>query len=190
MPRHYRRIATIALATAWWVTPLGAQAPAPPPVHEHASSPDGAQHQGMMGAGMGAGHGAGIMTGVHEMFVGHEQLTRSVTLLPDGIRAVTESSDPRLAQLIKDHVTVSNAQVATGVDPGLPMESDALRSIFAYHDQIRTTVQQTPAGVVVTQTSSNPQAVAALQQHAAEVTTFVTEGMAAMHAAMMKKRGR
>jgi hypothetical protein len=183
MPRHIRRIAAIVLATAWWVSPAGAQ-PAPQNApHEHASSVG--QHQGMMGAG----HGAGIMTGVHEMFVGHDQLTRSVILLPDGIRTVTESSDPKLAQLIKDHVRVSHAQVATGIDPGLPMESDALRVIFALHDQIRTTVEPTATGVAVTQTSGNSEAVAALQQHAAEVTTLVKEGMAAMHAAMMKKRG-
>lgn len=130
------------------------------------------------------------MTGVHEMLVGHEQLTRSVTVLPDGIRTVTESADPRLAQLIKDHVTVSNAQVARSVDPGLPMESDALRAIFRHQADIRTTVETTPGGIIVTQTSSNPDAVAALQQHAAEVTTFVKDGMAAMHAAMMKKRDR
>jgi ubiquinone/menaquinone biosynthesis C-methylase UbiE len=136
---------------------------------------------------MSAGHDAGIMTGVHELFVGHAQLTRSVTVLPDGIRAVTESADPKLAQLLKDHVTVSNAQVVRGVDPGLPMESDALRTIFRYHAEIRTTVEAIPAGIVVTQTSSNREAVAALQQHAAEVTTFVKDGMAAMHAAMMKQ---
>lgn len=139
---------------------------------------------------MAAGHDGGIMTGVHEMLMGHEQLTRSVTVLPDGLKTVTESADPRLAQLIKDHVTVSNAQVARGVDPCLPMESDALRDIFNYQAEIRTTVEPTAAGIVVTQTSSNPTAVAALQQHAAEVTRFVKDGMAAMHAAMMKKRGR
>jgi len=166
-------------------SPNAAQQPAQSTQGQEPHGPAG-QHQGMMGAG----HDAGIMTGVHEMFVGHEQLTRSVTMLPDGIKTVTESADPRLAQLIKDHVTVSNAQVARGVDPGLPMESDALRAIFRYQAEIRTTVESTATGIVVTQTSSNPDAVAALQQHAAEVTLFVKDGMAAMHAAMMNKHGR
>ncbi len=180
-PRSLIAIAIVAAISS----PLAAQRPAQGP---HGQEPlgSGRQRQDMMGAG----HDAGIMTGVHEMFVGHDQLTRSVTVLPDGIRTVTESADPRLAQLIKDHVNVSNAQVARGVDPGLPMESDALRAIFRYHADIRTTVETTAAGVVVTQTSSNPDAVAALQQHAAEVTTFVKDGMAAMHAATMKKRGQ
>lgn len=181
MTRSGRSIVVIALATLW-VSVVGAQAP----VHEHPASPDGTPAQGMMGTG----HGGGIMTGVHELFVGHSQLTRSVTVLADGIRTVTESSDPNMVSLLKAHVTASNAQLATGTDPGLPMESDALRVIFAHHDQIRTTVEPTAAGISVTQTSTNPEAVAALQQHAAEVTVFVNEGMAAMRAAMMKKQGR
>jgi len=178
-------IATAIALVAAISSSTSAQQPAQAP---HGQEPHGAggQHQGMMGSG----HDAGIMTGVHEMFVGHEQLTRSVTVLPDGIRTVTESADPRVAQFLRDHVTVSNAQVASGVDPGLPMESDALREIFRFHADIRTAVEFTPTGIMVTQTSNNPAAVAALQQHAAEVTTFVKDGMAAMHAAMMKKRGQ
>jgi hypothetical protein len=173
MRSNIRSIVAVFVVAACWASPIGAQQPAP------------------MGRGMmGAGHDTGIMTGVHELFMGHAQLTRTVTTLPDGIRTVTESSDARLAQLIKDHVTISNAQVVKGVDPGLPMESDALRAIFALHADIRTTIETTAKGVIVTQTSSNPKAVAALQQHAEEVTTFVNQGMAAMRDAMMKKRGK
>ncbi|MGE0813856.1 MAG: hypothetical protein AB7N65_04795 [Vicinamibacterales bacterium] len=55
-----------------------------------------------------------------------------------------------MLRLIRDHVTVSNAQVTTGIDPGLPMESDALRAIFRYHADIRTTVEPTATGIAVT----------------------------------------
>jgi hypothetical protein len=75
---------------------------------------------------------------------------------------------------------------AIGKDPGLPMESAALHAIFEHYDTIRTAVETTATGVIVTQTSSDPKAVAALQQHASEVTIFVKDGMAAMLAAMMK----
>jgi hypothetical protein len=44
-------------------------------------------------------------------------------------------------------------------------------------------------GIVVVQTSTDRETVAALQQHASEVTDFVNGGMAAMHAAMMKSGG-
>jgi len=183
MHRQFRSLAVVAVL-AGIAAPVLAQPPATVPQGPDAHA-SGGQHSGQMAA-----HDAGIMTGVHEMFMGHEQLTRTVTVLPDGVRTLTESADPKLAQLLKDHVTASNVQVTSGVDPGLPMESDALRAIFRYHADIRTAVEPTPTGVAVTQTSQNPDAVAALQRHAAEVTVFVKEGMAAMHAAMMKRMGR
>jgi hypothetical protein len=146
-----------------------------------------------MGPGMmGGGHDAGTMAqmaAIHELFVSHDRITRTVTNRPDGIRTVTESADPQIAQLIKEHVTTSNKQVEAGKDPGLPIESDALHTIFENHDKIRTTIETTATGVVVTQTSSDQKVVAALQQHASEVTEFVKDGMAAMHRAMMKNGG-
>ncbi len=80
-------------------------------------------------------------------------------------------------------------RVGTGDDPGLPIESEALRSIFKNYDKIQTKVETTEKGVVVIQTSTDPETVAALQQHASEVTDFVDEGMVAMQAAMMKNFG-
>ena len=85
--------------------------------------------------------------------------------------------------------TCSRARVETGNDPGLPIESDALRSIYRNYEKIHTTVEPTATGIVVVQTSSDSETVAALQRHASEVTGFVTDGMAAMHAAMMKNGG-
>ena len=86
-------------------------------------------------------------------------------------------------------MTSVGKRVETGDDPGLPMESEALRAIYRYHDRIRTTFEPTSIGIIVTQTSSDPETVAALQQHAREVTNFVNQGMAAMHAAMMTHGG-
>lgn len=139
----------------------------------------------MMQGGQDAGAMA-QMRGIHELFANHDRMTRTVTNLPDGIRTVTESDDPRVAKLITDHVASSRKQVESGIDPGLPIESAALRAIYAHYDKIVTTVEATEKGVVVVQTSTDPQVVAALQQHAAEVTEFINDGMAAMHKAMMK----
>ena len=61
----------------------------------------------------------------------HDRITRTVTNLPDGVRTVTESADPRIAQLLKDHVTQMGQRVETGDDPGLPIESPALRRSIA-----------------------------------------------------------
>lgn len=152
-----------------------------------------------MGAGMMKGMGHGMMghdsatmaqmSVVHELFVNHDRITRTVTNLPDGVRTLTESEDPRIAQLIKDHVASMGQRVDAGNDPGLPIESQALHSIFENYDKIDTKVETTEKGVVVVQTSTDAPTVAALRQHASEVTDFVKDGMAAMRTAMMKNGG-
>jgi hypothetical protein len=143
---------------------------------------------GMMAMGSDAATMA-EMRDIHELFINHDRITRTVTNLPDGIRAVTESADPRIAQLLKDHVGSMRQRVDIGDDPGVPVESEALHSIFRNYDKIKTTVETTSTGIVVTQTSRDRAAVAALQQHASEVTDFVQDGMAAMHRATMKTMG-
>jgi hypothetical protein len=167
-------------------------------IHDHRTGDSGVVQQAASGRmnGMGPGmrgrtHDAATMAEmgvIHELFTNHDRITRTVTNLPNGFRTVTESADPRIAQLIKAHVASSNKQVESGKDPGLPMESAALHAIFEHYDKIRTMVDTTATGVIVTQTSSDSRAVAALQQHASEVTGFVEDGLAAMHAAMMKNR--
>ena len=129
------------------------------------------------------------MGDIHELFVNHDRITRTVTNLPNGIRTVTESADPRIAQLLKDHVTSMGQRVESGNDPGLPIESQALRSIYLNYAKIHTTFESTATGIVAIQTSSDQETVASLQQHASEVTDFVKDGMAAMHRAMMKNGG-
>jgi hypothetical protein len=153
---------------------------------------------GMMGGGtggpgmMGMAHDSATMAQlrvIHELFVNHDKITRTVTNLPDGIRTVTESSDPRIAQILQEHVGDMLQRVDANDDPGLPIESPALRSIFKNYDKIETKVETTETGVVVVQTSTDPETVAVLQQHASEVTDFVNEGMVALRTAMMKNMG-
>jgi hypothetical protein len=148
--------------------------------------------QGMGPGMMGMGHDSDTMAElrvIHELFVNHDQIARAVTNLPDGIRTVTESEDPWIAQLLKDHVASMRQRVDAGNDPGLPIESDALHAIFQNYDKIETNVETTEKGVVVVQTSTDPETVAVLQRHASEVTNFVTDGMAAMRTAMMRNGG-
>jgi hypothetical protein len=80
-------------------------------------------------------------------------------------------------------------RVSAQSDPGLPIESPALRSILRNGDKVQTTVETTPNGAIVTQTSGDSETVRALQEHAAEVTDLVQRGMVAIHEAMMKNGG-
>jgi hypothetical protein len=157
--------------------------------------PGGENHRpgmmGMMGM-MRMGHDSATMAQlrvIHTLFVNHDRIKRSVTNLPNGIRTVTESDDPQIAALLKTHVGDMIKRVGDGDDPGLPIESKALHSIFRDKDKIKTSTVTTPNGVVVVQTSDDPKVVAELQKHAAQVTDFANEGMAAVRTAMMRNFG-
>jgi hypothetical protein len=123
------------------------------------------------------------------MFMNHEQIRRTVTNLPNGIRTVTESDDPELAAVIISHVKGMRERVKEGRDPGLPIQSPTLQIIFRNKDKIATTQEATKKGIIVVQTSDDRETVAALQKHAAEVTVLVKRGMEAAHETMMKNRG-
>jgi hypothetical protein len=163
--------------------------------------PAGAQRHG--GSGMGAMRGmrsqmngtrhdsarGADMSLIHELILHHDRITRSVTNIPNGIRTVTESDDSLLTGRIKQHASTMTARVASGKDPGWPMESEALRTLYKNSALIRTRVESTAKGIFVEQTSTDSATINALQTHAAEVTALVEGGMEAMHAAMMRNRG-
>jgi len=146
----------------------------------------------MRRAGMGMSHDSEAMAEmgvIHQLMVNHDLISRTVTNLPDGVRTVTESDDPQIAKLIKEHVASMAGRVSAKDDPGMPMESPDLHSILRNGDKIQTKTETTDKGAVVIQTSTDAAVAAALQRHAAEVTDLVKGGMAAMHSATMKNRG-
>ena len=115
---------------------------------------------------------------VHAMLLDHDKIKRAVTNLPDGIRTVTESDDPQVARAIKSHVASMGKRLGEGrifnlFSPTLPV-------LFENKDKISTVVETTEKGSIVTQTSSDPKVVAALQAHAVEVSELARDGMAAM----------
>lgn len=189
--------AILAAAAAFLVGPAAAQ-PAHPaqdagPATERGMS--GMSHRGRgmsMGMGMlGMGHGSATMAeraDIHGLLISHAQVRRTVTNLPNGIRTVTESDDPEVARAIKQHVRDMAARLEEGRDPGMPIESAALRSLFPARARIKSAYTATDNGYVVTQTSADPAVVRALQSHAAEVSDLASRGMAAAHEAMMKNR--
>ena len=150
---------------------------------------------GMSGMGpgmMGMSHGSATMSehsDIRDLFFNHDRITRTVTNLPDGIRTVTVSDDPQVAATIKKHVADMGQRVEEGRDPGLPIESPALHSIFRDKDKIKSTYEVTEKGVIVVQTSTDASAVRALQDHAAEVSDLARRGMVAAHEVMMNRGG-
>jgi hypothetical protein len=122
---------------------------------------------------------------VHDMLMNNDKIKRSVQRLPDGIRTVTESDDPQVAQAIKAHVSSMSQRLNDGRE--FNIFSNTLPVLFENRDKITSKVETTEKGAVVTQTSSDAKVVAALQGHADEVTELARDGMVAMRRGMMAR---
>ena len=145
--------------------------------------------RGMMGRGMMEQMPEWMMSGgmmdsdmmrdmgpIHDLLMQHEKIQRNVEEIPDGIRAVTTSRDPEIAKLIRTHV----GQMKSRIEDGRPirMMDPLFREIFRHHEKIRLEVEDVPGGVRVTETSSDPQVVLLIRQHAKRaVSEFVSGGM-------------
>ncbi len=170
------------------------------------SGPGTAGHGPMMGQGMGHSPGAGghspmggptmmltkqdansatdmglVMGLVHN----NTRIKRTVTKLPDGIKTITESDDLKVAQDIKAHVASMSGRLKDGREFNL--FSTTLPVIFDNAKNIKSVVEMTDKGAIVTRTSTDAKVVAALQAHAGEVTELVQEGPTAFHRGMMSR---
>jgi len=162
-----------------------------------------AGHGLMMGQGMGHGPGAGghgsmggptamltkqdahsaaDMGVVMDLVHNNTRIKRTVTQLPDGIRTVTESEDPKVAQDIKVHVASMSGRLKDGRE--FNIFSSTLPVIFDNAKNIKSVVEMTDKGAIITRTSTDAKVVAALQAHAGEVTELVQEGPVAFHRGM------
>lgn len=122
---------------------------------------------------------------VHDLVMNHNKIKRTVTNLPDGIKTVTESDDPQVAQTIKAHVASMSQRLQDGRE--FNIFSPTLPVLFENRDKIKSVVEVTEKGSVVTRTSTDAKVVAALQGHAAEVTELAQEGPVAMMRGMMSR---
>jgi hypothetical protein len=146
--------------------------------------------RGMAGGGMGMAGDAAFgadMDLVHELLAAHRAIERTVTHLDDGVRTVTESADPIVVTYIKAHVASMQQRMLEGAE--FNVSSPTIPVLFANAERIRTVIEQTPRGIIFTQTTEDPALVPVLQAHAAEVTELVNDGMAAMHRSMMMQGG-
>ncbi|HBZ43484.1 MAG TPA: hypothetical protein DEO85_05355 [Maritimibacter sp.] len=119
------------------------------------------------------------------MFRHFETLSRDVETLPNGIRTVTRSSDPEVMDALVSHVVGMIGRVEAKDDPEIFIQSPTMDIFFARAEGIETEIEMTDDGIVVVQTSDDPDLVAALHTHAAEVTDMAERGMQAVHERMM-----
>jgi hypothetical protein len=173
-----------------------------------AAGPVSAIAQGMGHGGMqhhgadGTGHDEVTMPGLRgldatpresaelaEMFRNFPDISREVVELPNGIRTVTFSEDEDLMAVIASHVVGMITRVEERRDPQIFIQSPTLDIFFERADRIETQIDMTDEGIVVIQTSDDPEVVAALHTHAGEVSAMADRGMAAVHEMMMQRAG-
>ena len=118
------------------------------------------------------------------LFRNFETLSREVTNLPDGIHTITRSSDPAVMEALVSHVIGMIDRVDQADDPKVMIQSPTLDIFFLRGDRIVTTIDVADEGVIVTQTSDDPEMVEALHTHAAEVSDMAARGMQAVHEMM------
>lgn len=123
------------------------------------------------------------------LFRNFDTITREVENLPNGIRTVTRSSDPAVMDALVNHSVGMIDRVGQMDDPQILIQSPTLDVFFLRGDEIFSDISVEDEGLVVIQTSDNPQVVAALQIHAAEVSEMADRGMQAVHE-MMTAEGR
>src|SRR5262249_28920483 len=103
---------------------------------------------------------------------------RTVREIPGGVEAVTESSDPATAKLIKQHAAdmqhrLKNRHAIREWDP-------LFAALFAHADKVDLKIVETTNGVKVRETTADPETLKIMRAHAAAVTGFIHDGPAGM----------
>jgi hypothetical protein len=136
----------------------------------------------------------GMMDGANmgqymEMFARHNEIHRTVTDIPGGVRATTESTSPDLTAQLHAHVS----EVYSRLDRGIPVKGAAtsatLPILVRNAANYRRHLTLTPTGVSIEETSDDPALAQVIRDHAREVSGFVADGMPANLQPMMGGMG-
>lgn len=171
-PSLYLGMLAAALATGAWAQEH--------PQHNDAVAQPGqrsmrGQMQGMMG------EGRQDMDTIHALFSAHQQIKRAVKKLNNGVETLTESGDPKVQALIREHVRAMYQRLSAGQP--IRQWDPLYAEIFRQSGKIHMELSNTAKGIKVIETSNDPWVVKLLHSHADGVSEFVDQGMAAMHKA-------
>jgi hypothetical protein len=103
-----------------------------------------------------------------------KEITRTITVLPDGVETLTESDNPEVATKIQAHVLSMSARVKE--QRPIHMRDPLFREVFAHADKIVMRHENTPKGVKVVETSADPYVAKLIQAHAEVVSLFIKHG--------------
>lgn len=154
-------------------TPLAAQGKQSKPGQEN---PEPEKHQ--MGMGQGQNRMQDMQM-IHALFGEHKKITRTIKNLRNGVETITESDDPKVQVMIREHVAAMYKRL-TEKQP-IRMWDPLFAEIFKHADKIKVDMSNTAKGIKVIETSDDDWVVKLVQAHAVGVSEFVKEGMASMH---------
>lgn len=127
--------------------------------------------EGMMGPEM-----MQDMRSIRALLTNHEKVDRRVEDIPSGVRTVTRSDDPQVAELIRTHVRQMEARYERGQP--VRMMDPVFRELFRHREKASLQYEDVPGGIRVTHTSDDPQVVLLIRQHAHSfVSEAAEEGM-------------
>jgi len=129
---------------------------------------------GMGGMGPGGGHD-GDMMGIHVLFAHRDQIRRTVTPIPGGVRTTTESDDPAVVAQLRDHVQAMYARLKEGRP--INARDPLFAALFENAGKIHVKTENTEKGITVTETSDDPKVVDLVRRHAEVVNRFIANGM-------------
>lgn len=111
---------------------------------------------------------------LHFLVDNRAKIRRTIERVPDGVKTVTESDDPAVAEGIRTHVAAMHARIKEGC--GIHLRDPLFREVFRHADKIRMEITDIETGLRVTETSDDPYVVSLIQAHADVVSKFLENG--------------
>lgn len=119
---------------------------------------------------------------IHALLDNHQAISRSVKEIEGGVETITTSCDPKVTETIRLHVRQMQQRVESG--HGMRHWDPLFVELFRHHNQIRMVIEDVDGGVLVRETSDDPDVVALIRQHAVRgVSEFADQGFARAHQA-------
>ena len=116
------------------------------------------------------------MPPIRELLMNHEKIERRVEDLDNGVKTWTTSGDPQIAAAIQKHVRQMHERIKE--KKPIRQMDPLFREIFKHADKIEMEIEDLENGVLVVETSEDPQVVKLIQQHAHKaVSEFAEQGM-------------
>ena len=116
------------------------------------------------------------MQPIMQLLSNREKVNYVVTFIPGGVRTITTSKDPKVADTIRTHSWEMKARMDRGdnIRPTDPL----FQEIFRRHAEITVRLRNIAGGVEEDETSQNPQVVLLIRAHTQVVEEFIREGLA------------